>query len=141
MLGDRLGGCVMTPGVAVRPEVRVFPGTRDQVRHARDFVRLVLAGFPAVNDAMLLAGELVSNAVVHTASGDGGVLAVTVWRDANWARVAVRDAGSAGAPVVRLFDGDGESGFGLGLVEVLADRWGHEGGARGRVVWFEMRTR
>ena len=33
---------------------------------------------------------------------------------------------------------DRESGFGLGLVELMADRWGHCGGRRGRVVWFML---
>ncbi len=130
----------MTAAVAARPKVRVFPGSRDQVRHARDFVRRTLAGFPGADDALLLASELMTNAVVHTASGAGGRFAVTVCRDEDWARIAVHDAGSDSGPVIRPPGRDGESGFGLGLVAMLADRWGHNGDRRGRVVWFEMRT-
>jgi anti-sigma regulatory factor (Ser/Thr protein kinase) len=130
----------MTAAVSARPRVRAFPGSRDQVRHARDFVRRAIAGFPGADDALLLTSELVTNAVVHTASGAGGMFAVTVWRDQDWARIAVRDGGSVTAPVVRPINAAEESGFGLGLVAMLADRWGHDGDAYGRVVWFEMRA-
>jgi anti-sigma regulatory factor (Ser/Thr protein kinase) len=128
----------MTAAVAARPKVRVFPGSPDQVHHARDFVARALAGFPAVDDAVLLASEVVTNAVVHTASGDGGAFAVMVCRDGNRARIAVRDGGADKVPVTRPVNRGGESGLGLGLVDVLADRWGHDGDARGRVVWFEV---
>ena len=32
----------------------------------------------------------------------------------------------------------GDSGYGLGLVELMAHCWGHRGGQRGRVVWFML---
>lgn len=128
----------MTVTVATRPKVRVFRGSPDQVRYARDFVARVLAGFPAADDALLLTGEVVTNAVVHTASGAGGTFAVMVCHEGNRARIAVRDGGAEKSPAVRPGSSDGESGFGLGLVETLADRWGHDGDVRGRVVWFEV---
>lgn len=129
----------MTAAVAARPKMRVFPGSGDQVRHARDFVRRTLAGFAAADDVLLLTSELVTNAVVHTASGAGGWFAVVVCRDGGRARIAVHDGGSVTTPAVRSVNGvEAESGFGLGLVAMLADRWGYDGAAQGRVVWFEV---
>ena len=31
-----------------------------------------------------------------------------------------------------------ESGYGLGLVELIAQCWGYRGGQRGRIVWFML---
>ena len=31
-----------------------------------------------------------------------------------------------------------ESGYGLGLVELMAHCWGYRGGRRGRIVWFML---
>ncbi len=86
----------------------------------------------------LLVSELATNAVTHTASGDGGQFTVTVYQAGTWVRVEVRDAGSATMPAARPHMTDSESGYGLGLVDLMATRWGHAGGAHGRVVWFEL---
>ena len=123
---------------AARVRVQVFPGRPEQVSRARDFVGRALAGFPDADDAVLMASELATNALVHTASGSGGRFAVSVYRDGGLARVEAWDGGSATAPVARPGNRDGESGAGLGLVEMLARSWGHRGGSRGRVVWFEV---
>ena len=93
---------------------------------------------PAADDAVLLASELATNAVTHTASGDGGQFTVTVYQTSTWVRVEVRDAGSATTPAARPHAIVGESGYGLGLVDLMSTRWGHAGGTRGRVVWFEL---
>ena len=53
-------------------------------------------------------------------------------------RVEVTDDGSDHAPIVHPVGEDRESGFGLELVELMADRWGHCGGRRGRVVGFML---
>ncbi|WP_189246271.1 ATP-binding protein [Streptosporangium pseudovulgare] len=51
-----------------------FPATRDQIRHARDFVAGLLGdGHPLRDDAVLLTSELTTNAVEH-ACGPGGRL-------------------------------------------------------------------
>src|SRR5258708_5401036 len=56
---------------------RVFPGTPDQVAKVRRFLRSQLAGHPALDDAILAASELASNAIAHSASGhQGGMFAV-----------------------------------------------------------------
>ena len=79
-----------------------------------------------------------TNAIAHTASGRGGKVIVTVYRGDTGVRVDVLDDGSDQAPVVHPVGEARESGFGLGLVDLMADRWGHCGGRRSRVVWFML---
>ena len=136
MRGD--GACVMTGAAVIRPRRRVFPGSDDQVRRARSFVGQLLGGCPAADDAILLTSELVTNAITHTESGQGGKVTVTVYRADTRVRIEVRDDGSAQVPAVRLDGGAGESGYGLGLVELMAHRWGHRGGRHNRIVWFTL---
>ena len=136
--GHRPGVRSVTAVLAARPKRRVFAGSRDQVSQAREFVARALGACPAADDAVLLTSEVATNAITHTASGGGGHFTVTVYRAGTWARVEVRDAGSAATPAARVHAPDAESGYGLGLVDLLASRWGHAGGGRGRVVWFEL---
>ena len=128
----------MTTATVIRPRRRVFPGVKDQVARARLFVGDVLDGCPAAADAVLLTSELVTNAIAHTASGRGGKVIVTVYRGDTGVRVDVLDDGSDQVPVAHPVGEARESGFGLGLVDLMADRWGHCGGRRGRVVWFML---
>ena len=128
----------MTAATVIRPRRRIFPGSGDQVGRARLFVGQVLGGCPVSDDAVLLTSELVTNAITHTASGKDGKVTVTVYRADTRVRVEVRDDGSDEIPVVRLHDDARDSGYGLGLVELMAHRWGHRGGQRGRVVWFML---
>ena len=136
MRGD--GARIMTAATIIRPRRRVFPGSADQVARARLFVGQVLGGCPAADDAVLLTSELVTNAVTHTASGTGGKIVVTVYRADTRVRVEVRDDGSDQVPVVRAYGLAEESGYGLGLVELMAQCWGYRGGRRGRIVWFML---
>ena len=128
----------MTAATVIRPRRRVFPGSGDQVGRARLFVGQVLGRCPISDEAILLTSELVTNAITHTASGRGGKVTVTVYRDETRVRIEVRDDGSAEIPVVRPHDDARDSGYGLGLVELMAHRWGHRGGRRGRIVWFML---
>ena len=132
------GARSMNAVTIIRPRRRVFAGSGDQVGRARLFVGQVLGGCPAADDAVLLTSELVTNAITHTASGRGGKVVVTVYRADTRVRVEVRDDGSDQVPAVRLYDQAEESGYGLGLVELMAHRWGHRGGHRGRIVWFML---
>jgi anti-sigma regulatory factor (Ser/Thr protein kinase) len=117
---------------------QTFAGSVDQVRQARSFVGRVLDDCPVADVAALLASELATNAIIHTASGKDGKFAVIVHCAGTWARVEVWDEGSVSIPVACSRGTPGESGYGLGLVELMASRWGQEGGVRGRVVWFEL---
>jgi two-component sensor histidine kinase len=128
----------MTMVISSKAIMRIFAGSPDQVRHARDFVRRTLAGCPVADDAALLTSELVTNAIVHTASGSGGKFAVTIYRADRQVRVEVSDEGSALLPHPYPIGRAGESGFGLSLVDLVARRWGHDSESAGRVVWFEL---
>jgi anti-sigma regulatory factor (Ser/Thr protein kinase) len=84
----------------------------------------------------LLAGELLANAVIH--GPDGGTIRVWATHDGSAVRVAVRDEG-AGRPQVRHPDPTALGGRGVGLVDMLATRWGIEDdGHDGKTVWFAV---
>lgn len=121
------------------PATRVFPGKRDQIASARDFVRGAARGCRALDEAVLLTSELCTNALVHTASGDGGTFGVTVDHRGGWLRVEVNDGGSPSVPAPQAADGMDEDGRGLAIVGLVADRWGQAGSTRGRSVFFELR--
>src|SRR6266540_6833469 len=128
---------------------RLFWGRPAQVRTARRFVVASLAGRPVAVDrdvVALLVSELVTNAVVHSASGhaDGTLLVgYQLARDELdpkrlRLRVEVRDLGSPGYPrrCRHALESSGQRG--LEVVEALASRWGVGRHPRGRVVWFEL---
>lgn len=127
---------------AAPPQVvvtQVFPGCHDQVARARAFVRAVLGPVPVLDEAVLLVSELCTNALLHTASGHGGTFEVAVYPCPLSARIEVRDGGATQAPSVsQPARTCAEDGRGLGLVELLAERWGHSGDHHGRSVFFEL---
>jgi anti-sigma regulatory factor (Ser/Thr protein kinase) len=85
----------------------------------------------------LLVSELVTNAVQHGRSGSDGTVQVRLDCSDERVRIEVRDQGLGFDPRRRGRMDPIEEGFGLALVEELADRWGvHvEDGA---CVWFEI---
>ena len=111
---------------------------------ARLFVRAFLGSHPHAGDAELIASEYVTNAIRHTASGEGGVVYVTVVSAPGGVRIEVTDHGSASAPPpAALESGAGtwedENGRGLLIVDTLATRWGHYGLSDGQVTaWAEL---
>jgi anti-sigma regulatory factor (Ser/Thr protein kinase) len=144
------GGSAGGPG---HPDIsprfrRSFAGHPEQVAQARHFVTAALAGCPAAPDAELLASELATNAVQHSASGHGGSFVVAISHAPGRVRVTVTDGGSATCPAVHVAGSADElelSGRGLLLVDVLADRWGYtgelehpDGPAPSGAVWFEL---
>lgn len=138
LLGYRTGRVVVNQSAAIMPKVRIFEGSAQEVRNVRDFVGQLISRCPIAHDVVLLASELATNAILHTASGAGGKFYVFVYADDACVRVEVHDLGSVTQPAVRDCDSPGESGTGLRLVDEIADRWGFHGGQYGRVVWFEM---
>jgi serine/threonine-protein kinase RsbW len=119
---------------------RLFPGRPEQVAQARLFARSVLAGRQEAGTAELVVSELVTNAILHTASGAaGGVFAVSLSARPDAVTVAVDDLGSATEPVIR--DGTDAlpvGGLGLVLVATLAKEWGSTRTATGWRVWAEL---
>jgi anti-sigma regulatory factor (Ser/Thr protein kinase) len=95
---------------------------------------------PVVDEAVLLVSELCTNALLHTASGDGGTFGVAVCPRPFSVRIEIRDGGSTHVPAARQqHDTFAEHGRGLGLVELLADQWDYSGDRHGRSVYFELR--
>jgi anti-sigma regulatory factor (Ser/Thr protein kinase) len=121
-----------------------FPGQSAAVGQARKFVAGVLGeSWPGLDDVLVMVSEIASNAVRHTASGDGGWFDVTVSVTGNTVRVEIEDRGSSSEP--RMGDDGGRfgenvltCGRGLRIVDTMADGWGHSGDELGRVVWFEV---
>jgi anti-sigma regulatory factor (Ser/Thr protein kinase) len=94
---------------------------------------------PVMDDVVLMVSELCANALLHTISGDNGMFEVAVVRNPLSVRVEVRDGGSQQALVLGSPDSLAENGRGLGLVELIADNWGHNEDQQGRLVFFEAR--
>ena len=109
-------------------------------------VRHVLAdlkdhvGSDAYDDLVFMINELVTNSVRHARIGVNGKILLTVQASPECVRAEVRDDGPGfDETVQRSPSMDEGSGWGLYLVERLADRWGvthHKAG--GISVWFEI---
>jgi anti-sigma regulatory factor (Ser/Thr protein kinase) len=98
-----------------------------------------------LGDVMLVASELVTNAVLHSGCVDEHLLTVRGWLGDGQIRISVLDPGLSGGSV-QLGDEnrDGGSasdaragGWGLQIVDQLAARWGSERG-EGYLVWADM---
>jgi anti-sigma regulatory factor (Ser/Thr protein kinase) len=87
-------------------------------------------------DVRLLVSELVTNSVQHAqvAAEDSIVLAVSFSEAV--VRVEVRDDGPGFEPPASPPPNDADAGWGLFLVEQLADAWGVADDRKG--VWFEI---
>jgi serine/threonine-protein kinase RsbW len=118
--------------------VRSYPGTRDQVREVRAFLREALVQCPRADEAVALGSELAANAILHSRSGIPG------------GHFTVRAEVSEGAHILIAVDDDGgpwparacqvRSGHGLDLVQAIAgaDNWGISGDASGRQAWARL---
>ena len=87
-------------------------------------------------DLMLCVTELVTNCVQHPPEGAGGEVELAVRMSTGSVHVEVGDEGPGFEPRVRRERG-ARGGFGLYIVDCLADRWGVERRDR-NWVWFEM---
>ena len=116
----------------------VFPGTPEHVGQVRQWLRANLSACPAVDNAILLASELVTNALEHSSSGRGGSFAVAVDHRSADIRVEVVDQGGPWLPGDAS---DGLHGRGLVIVGTIARAWGITGDDSGRTVWFELDCR
>ena len=119
---------------------REFRGRADQVGAARRFVSAALSfGSPLRDVTRLLVSEAVTNAVLHSASGEpDGTFTVEYQLDDRRLRVEVSDDGGAAGPRRRVHHIESITGRGLELFDALSDRWGVNGGPGGRTVWFEL---
>jgi anti-sigma regulatory factor (Ser/Thr protein kinase) len=91
---------------------------------------------PLIETLRLLVTELVSNSVRHTAA-DSVTLSVAIGKSAVLTEVA--DTGPGFDPQCIEHSGDDDTGWGLFLVQRLADRWGVRHDGPSKRVWFELR--
>ncbi|HET9559399.1 MAG TPA: ATP-binding protein, partial [Actinomycetota bacterium] len=118
---------------------REFVGQADQVAAARRFVvSAIQAAGPARDVTRLLVSEAATNAILHSASGDGGTFAVQYLISDHLVRVEVHDGGGPSIPRRRVHDLESMTGRGLDLFDALSDRWGVDGTSAGWTVWFEL---
>jgi anti-sigma regulatory factor (Ser/Thr protein kinase) len=104
---------------------------------ARRFVRDVLGSVDEdqLDTLMLLASELVTNAILHAHTPVELGLCV----DGDRALVCVADRLATSGPLVpRNHSGDRPGGRGLALVADLSDDWGTMNVTGGKTVWFTM---
>lgn len=118
--------------------VRSYPGTLDQVREVRAFLRESLNGCPRADDVVAMGSELAANAVVHSRSGiPGGHFTVRAEvNEGAYLLVAVDDEG--GPWQARACQP--QIGHGLDLVQAIAGpgHWGVTGDADGRQAWVRL---
>jgi anti-sigma regulatory factor (Ser/Thr protein kinase) len=84
----------------------------------------------------LLLSELVNNAIQHGGAGPQEMVQVRVASGTDRIRVEVFDPGSNGGVTRDRIEDAG--GYGLLLVDRLADGWGREAAGGGSIAWFEL---
>jgi anti-sigma regulatory factor (Ser/Thr protein kinase) len=114
----------------------VGPLAPGDARHALDRLTGVV-GTGQLDEIRLLVSELVTNSVRHAGMSPEEWIEFRVNTSRDVVRVEVADRGpgfEAGQQVPTMYQ---DSGWGLYLVEQIADRWGvsNEGGT---CVWFEV---
>jgi anti-sigma regulatory factor (Ser/Thr protein kinase) len=116
-----------------------LPGEQRAVANGRRFVRQMLGRrHPALDKVALGVSELVTNAVEHTESGDGGEIRISLTVAGDLIRAEVTNDGvMTSKPHVRN-DTEGEDGRGILIVEALAEAWGVTENARTTTVWAEF---
>lgn len=120
-------------------KLRIHAGPDAAVRARRALGRLNSDIDGATLESLrLLVTELISNAVRHSGARTVGLM-VLVTQPA--VRVEVADPGSGFDALGERPGRGAEGGWGLFLVESLADRWGVSREERETRVWFELERR
>jgi PAS domain S-box-containing protein len=141
---DSQNGRGATPAVVALPaagelfDLRL-PATAEAIRSARHAVdRLEQAlGPERLDDLRLLVSELVTNGLRHGSPDAEDWIGLRVHREEGTLRVEVSDPGSGFDAALREAEPDATGGWGLYLVDRLAERWGVERGKR-TTVWFDI---
>jgi anti-sigma regulatory factor (Ser/Thr protein kinase) len=90
-----------------------------------------------LEDARLLASELVTNSLRHPDISEADSLRLAVQLSRGALRIEVLDPGTTGVVASREPDRERGGGFGLHLVDMIATRWGVNR-TNGTRVWFEV---
>jgi anti-sigma regulatory factor (Ser/Thr protein kinase) len=121
----------------LRPRRIALPAGPAAAAEARRQVRTAICtwGIPVDPDvAILLTSELVTNAILHEASG---TVMLTITCICDQLRVDVHDT-SRRAPVPVDAAADSETGRGLMLVATLSTDWGYHRTSVGKAVYFTL---
>ncbi len=110
--------------------------TPSAARHAFQSFASPFGGGLAATGALLVS-ELVNNAVLHGPAASPSTVVLHFETVGKTLQVEVSDEGGGFAPVARHGAQDAASGWGLHIVEALADSWGVDRGRPTRV-WFEL---
>ncbi|CAN5506863.1 hypothetical protein BH23ACT3_BH23ACT3_18550 [soil metagenome] len=113
-----------------------LPCTTRSAAAARRFVGATLHRWGCtepLDDAVLVASELVSNAVLHA----GTACTLTLRLTAGVLRIDVGDLGE-GSPELRFQPLSEPGGQGLHIVSALSSAWGIDPNPRGKTVWAEL---
>ena len=102
-----------------------------------EFVLDALVDRDVIDTVMLLASELVTNAVLHASPP----VRVRVEITAAVLHVEIHDSGTSALPAPSTAGATETSGRGLAIVEALASRWGSQPTEGGKFVWFELPSR
>ena len=104
------------------------------LREGRRFVAETLRDWQVdearIEPVLLVANELMANAIVHAKSAP----VLSLEEDGGDLLLRVADTSSA-APTPRIPTTNAAGGRGLIMVEALADRWGFDAHSSGKVVW------
>jgi anti-sigma regulatory factor (Ser/Thr protein kinase) len=116
----------------------------EAAKAARDFTKATLAEWQLedlITEAVLIASELVTNAIRHGGCcGEGAPVELAWQRQASRVICMVTDC-NARPPVLGAADQDAESGRGLQVVAALAATWGWMMlGATSKAVWAALTT-
>jgi anti-sigma regulatory factor (Ser/Thr protein kinase) len=112
-------------------------------RAARERVVDALAGrvsAPTIEQAKLVASELVTNSLVHSGAGEGAEITVTLRATERGCRIEVKDPGRRGGAITpRAPDRVNGGGMGLIVVDAMCAQWGvlHDEDGTSRV-WAEL---
>ena len=90
-------------------------------------------------DVLLLVSELVTNAVRHGGAGAGGSVELELELSRRHVRVEVADPGDGVGSHALPSASTDVGGWGLRMVDHVADEWGVSSGGPGTRVWFEIR--
>jgi anti-sigma regulatory factor (Ser/Thr protein kinase) len=90
------------------------------------------------DDVSLLVTELVTNAVLHGGAAPHRPIQLELTTRADRIRVEVVDPGTHWEAPPEPRKGDSSGGWGLYMVDRIAERWGVSPASNGTSVWFEL---